>query len=125
MLWRRQHGGCVLLVVLLFWATELDHLDDPVEPKETAMTPFDWNGLQIGDKVLVHDQSSDEHFPLRSATVMNVDLKRRVHAVGIRVPNAVPSGSAVIWPTRSQVHLDPRDPSERCWRCEVDARSAG
>jgi hypothetical protein len=85
------------------------------------VTPFDWNGLQIGDKVLLHHQSSDDSFPLVAATVMNVDLMSRVHGVCIRVPNTVGPGSAVSWPTRSQVHLDPRDPSERCWRCAPSA----
>jgi hypothetical protein len=89
------------------------------------MTPFDWNGLQVGDKVLVHDQSTDGHFLLRAATVMNVDLTHLVHAVGISVPSVGSVGSAVLWPTRAQVHLDPRDPSEPCWRCETDAGSAG
>jgi hypothetical protein len=85
------------------------------------MTPFAWNGLQVGDQVLMHDQSGDNSFPLRAATVMNVDLMSRVHGVGIRVPSAMGPGSAVSWPTRSQVHLDPRDPSEPCWRCEANA----
>jgi hypothetical protein len=88
------------------------------------VTPFDWNGLQVGDKVLIHDQSIDDRFPLRAAKVVNVDFTRRVHDVGIRAPNAVGPGSVVSWPTRAQVHLDPRDPSERCWRCEVGALTA-
>ena len=32
------------------------------------MTPFDSNGLAVGDKVLLHDQSSGDSFPLRAAT---------------------------------------------------------
>jgi hypothetical protein len=85
------------------------------------MTPFDWNGLQVGDEVLMHEQSSDDSFPLVAATVMNVDLTSRERHVGIRVPNTTGPGSAVSWPTRSQVHRDPRDPTEHCWRCEANA----
>jgi hypothetical protein len=88
------------------------------------VTLFEWNGLQVGDKVLVHEQSSDDSFPLRTATVMNVDLTARVHGVGIRVPDTTGAGSAVSWPTRSQVHRDPIDPSESCWRCETSALPA-
>jgi hypothetical protein len=87
------------------------------------MTPFDWNGLHVGDRVLVHDQSTESHFPLRTATVIAVDSKRPVHMVGIRVPDVGPAGDAVLWPTRAQIHLDPHDPSEACWRCETDART--
>jgi hypothetical protein len=89
------------------------------------MIRFDWNGLAVGDKVLVHDQSTDDHYTLRAATVMSVDLNGRVHTVGIRVPNDGSAGSSVLWPTAAQVHRDPLDPSEPCWRCEMDARLAG
>ena len=80
------------------------------------MLRFEWNGLRVGDKVLVHDAGSAE-LALVSGTVATVNTRKGSNGVAIRVA-AAGGGAVVWWPARFAVHLDPRDPTERCWRCE-------
>ncbi len=80
------------------------------------MLRFEWNALRPGDRVQVHDPRTAE-MTLTDGIVTGVDTHRRVNGVGIRV--GAPHGDAeVLWPSPFVVHLDPRDPTERCWRCE-------
>ena len=87
------------------------------------MLRFEWNALQVGDAVTLHD-SSDAGFVLRGGTVAMVETKRSKrgeNGVGIRVETD--GGYRVFWPSFSTAHLDPPDPTQDCWLCAalVDA----
>lgn len=81
------------------------------------MLTFDWNGLRTGDHVLVHEPSNPDLSALRTGVVRWVEHHRRQTQVGIRIDD--PSGGSVVWPSRLEVHSDPRDANEPCWRCAV------
>jgi hypothetical protein len=84
---------------------------------------FEWNALREGDRVLVHDDlSTVEDFPLCSGVVATVDGMAQPHSVGIRVATAPNGATIIVRPLRMQVHFDPRDPSEPCWRCDWEKR---
>ena len=85
-----------------------------------AMKRLPWNSLRVGDKVLVHD-AVDPVRVLQPGTVAMVDTMRGTNDIGVRV-TFDGQGSKVIRPLRLTVHLDPRDMTEPCWRC--DARDA-
>jgi hypothetical protein len=51
-----------------------------------------------------------------------VDTKKRSNGIGIRISSAM--GKVTIWPSRLAVHLDPRDPTEECWRCQALASNS-
>jgi hypothetical protein len=86
-----------------------------------AMKRLRWNALRVGDKVLVHDPV-DPVSALRPGTVAMVDTMRDSNDIGVRV-TFDGHGSKVVRPLRLTVHLDPRDRTESCWRCdERDAR---
>jgi hypothetical protein len=72
---------------------------------------------------LVHDDlSTVDDFPLHPGVVATVDAMTRSHAVGIRVATASGAATAILRPLRMQVHRDPRDPSEPCWRCDWEKK---
>jgi hypothetical protein len=75
------------------------------------MLRFEWNGLQPGDRVLVHDARADD-LALVPGVVTRIERHRGVNGVGIRV------GADILWPTYPAVHRDPLDPGEPCWRCQ-------
>jgi hypothetical protein len=93
------------------------------------MRRLEWNSLHVGDNVLVHDAREPEK-PLLAGIVAIVDTATGGNDVGIRI---APEGSRarVVRPARLAVHLDPRDLTESCWRCDSgaaykrEARSAG
>jgi hypothetical protein len=69
--------------------------------------------------VLVHDDlSTVDDFPLYPGIVATVDRTTRSHAVGIRVTTFSGAATPILQLLRMQVHRDPRDPSESCWRCD-------
>ena len=81
------------------------------------MMRFQWNALQVGDAVAVHD-TSDADFALRAGTVMTVETrrsKRGENGVGIRV--RTPGGHRVLWPSFLTAHAGPPDPTQHCWMC--------
>jgi hypothetical protein len=80
------------------------------------MLRFDWDVLRVGDRVLLHD-SDQADLALVSGVVAMVDTKKRSNRIGIRIGST--KGKVVIWPSRLAVHLDPRDPTEECWRCDA------
>ena len=90
------------------------------------MLKFEWNGLRVGDRVVVHDPPFGDEFPLLAGVVAMVETKRFKHGadrVGIRV--VTDSGDhRVVWPTFLAVHHEPPDPSEDCWRCAALAEAA-
>jgi hypothetical protein len=76
------------------------------------MRRFQWNALELGDRVRVHEGSGRE---LTGGTVEIVDVLRGSNGVGIRV---VGQQAGIVWPSRPTVHLENLDPAEHCWRCE-------
>ena len=81
------------------------------------MLRFEWNALQLGDAVAVHNPSSVDT-GLLTGTVVMVEPKRSKHGVngiGIRVETA--GGHQIVWPSHLTAHHDPPDPRDRCWRC--------
>jgi hypothetical protein len=84
---------------------------------------LEWDTLRVGDRVLVHDDlSTVEDFPLCGGVVATVDGMTRPHRVGINVATVSKAATVVVRPLRMQVHRDPRDPSEPCWRCDWEKR---
>ena len=79
------------------------------------MLRFDWNGLRVGDRVLVHAGSGPDMALSRGTAVM-VDVRKGSNGVGVRMTT---DGQAIIWPSRLAVHFDPCDPTEPCWRCQA------
>jgi hypothetical protein len=80
------------------------------------VTRFQWNALAPGDRVCVHEGTGPALTP---GKVELVDVQHGSNGVGIWVSG--PKGSSVSWPSRTAVHLDPRDTSEACWRCDTVA----
>ena len=85
------------------------------------MNRLDWNALQVGDRVLVHDEA-DARAPLLPGRVTRVESAPGSNEVAIRVP-AKGGKSEIVSPPRLSVHIDDLDPITRCWRC--DARVDG
>jgi hypothetical protein len=82
-----------------------------------------WNALQVGDKVLVHDDA-DASLRLQPGIVAMVQTAHGSNDLGVRVTGQ--SGHvSVVRPSRLSVHLDPRDVTEDCWRCDIIAARAG
>ena len=87
------------------------------------MLRLQWNALQVGDKVLVHDDA-DVSLRLQPGTVAMLQTAHDSNDLGVRVTGR--SGQIrVVRPSRLSVHLDPRDATEECWRCDAIAARAG
>jgi hypothetical protein len=78
------------------------------------MLNFDWRWATVGQPVLVHDDSRLGS-PMTAGKVAFVERRRQDTAVGVRLEDG---DNTVVWPTRFQVHLDPRDPNDECQRCD-------
>ncbi len=76
-----------------------------------------WNALDVGDHVLVHDETAPSQ-PLLPGRVTAVESATGSNIVSVRVGSG--RGSArVVQPRRLAVHLDSGESAERCWRCEA------
>jgi hypothetical protein len=84
---------------------------------------FEWNALQVGDKVLVHDDA-DVSLRLQPGIVSLVQTAHGSNDLGVRV-TGLSGRVSVVRPSRLSVHLDPRDVTEACWRCAAIAARAG
>jgi hypothetical protein len=85
------------------------------------MLRFDWDALRVGDSVRLHDRDQAD-LALVPGIVAMVDTKKRSNGIGIRIGST--KGKVILWPSRLAVHLDPRDPTEECWRCQALAAKA-
>ena len=86
------------------------------------MLRLQWNALQVGDRVLVHDDA-DVSLRLQPGIVAMVQTAHDSNDLGVRVIGR--SGQvSVVRPSRLSVHLDPRDATEECWRCDAIAARA-
>jgi hypothetical protein len=84
------------------------------------MLKFEWNALQPGDKMLVHEPRSAD-LALTPGVVAHVEVNKGGNAVGIRV-GAGPT-QTILWPSLLAVHHDPPEPDQPCWRCEERAQA--
>lgn len=83
------------------------------------MIRLQWNGLQPGDHVEVHDDT-DPGMALTEGTVELVQTAIGGNDLAIRIrPHDGPS--RVVRPRRLAVHLLPHDLGEDCWRCRLAA----
>ena len=87
------------------------------------MLRLQWNALQVGDKVLVHDDA-DISLRLEPGSVAMVQTAHGSNDLGVRVTDRDGHGR-VVRPSRLSVHLDPRDLTEECWRCDAIVDAAG
>ena len=73
------------------------------------MNEFDWNGLRVGDRVVVHEHRTGvAQRAERLGVVAFVTQDRRHNAVGLRIDD---DPTEVRWPTRFEVELSSRDRS--------------
>jgi hypothetical protein len=79
------------------------------------MLRFQWNALNVGDQVLVHDDHDHYGAPLVEGIVTIVQPQTGANDVAIRISGA----SGVIHPRRSAVHLIEFGPRDTCWRCQA------
>lgn len=78
-----------------------------------------WNALQVGHHVLVHDDN-DPQMTLTPGRVIEIDETQGSHDVTIRL--APRRGKQrIVQPSRLAVHPDTGEGYERCWRCETHA----
>ena len=82
-----------------------------------SMNRLEWNELQVGDRVLVHDDG-DARAPLLPGRVTAVEVAPGSNDVAIRIPGSR-GKSQIVHPPRLSVHLEELDPDARCWRCEA------
>jgi hypothetical protein len=78
-----------------------------------------WNSLQVGHRVLVHDDA-DPAMVLVPGRVTMVRPAPGSNDVAIRI--SAPGGPArIVHPRRLTVHLDvdAEAGTERCWRCDA------
>lgn len=80
------------------------------------MRGFEWDALRVGDAVSVHGAS--DGFPMKSGTVSSVFGRFGKRTVGVTVAGVGAGTADVRWPVRLEVHLEPRDTSAPCWRCD-------
>ena len=81
----------------------------------------EWNALQVGDHVFVHEDN-DQQLAAVPGRVVVVDFAEGSNHVSIRISPA--RGKAVVVrPRRLAVHLEELDPDRRCWRCDTHVRA--
>lgn len=78
------------------------------------MLRSDWNSLEVGDRVMVHDTDDSEQ-RLMAGVVAAIEAAPGSAEVTIRVANG--SGTRMIQPQRLTVHHDPVKFDSQCWRC--------
>ena len=82
------------------------------------MLKFDWNALQVGDRVLVHDAESPQ-LTLLPGVVSVIDARKGAKRAGVRFTGSDPK--AIRWPAYPTMHRDPRESTDHCWRCDEAA----
>ncbi len=81
------------------------------------MMRLEWNALRVGDRVLVHDAVDPERHLLPGTVAVVETTAGASNDVGVRVAYDA-ARTRVLRPKRLAVHLDPRDSTEDCWRCD-------
>ncbi len=82
----------------------------------------EWNALQVGDHVFVHEDD-EHHLAAVPGRVVVVDVADGSNDVSIRI-SPTRGKAVVVRPRRLAVHLEELDPDRRCWRCDTHARAA-
>ena len=81
------------------------------------MNRIQWNSLQVGHHVLVHDET-EPGLPLVPGRVTTVHTESGSNDVAIKIsPTRGPS--RVVHPPRLAVHHEDLEPEARCWRCDA------
>jgi hypothetical protein len=88
------------------------------------MVRLEWNALRVGDKVLVHDPGDPAMQLLPGVVAMVQPVRRSSNDIGVRVTPRTDRLS-ILRPSHLAVHIDPRDTTEACWRCDAIAAVAG
>lgn len=81
----------------------------------------EWNALEVGDHVLVHEDSGLD-LPALPGRVVDVEVAEGSNVLAIRI-SPVRGKPMVVHPRRLAVHLEELDPDRRCWRCDTHART--
>jgi hypothetical protein len=81
------------------------------------MLRVDWNGLQQGDRVLVH-HDVDGAGQLLAGVVTEVVEASGSNEIAVRVQSP---RTEIIHPQRLRVHHDPVESETHCWRCASHA----
>jgi hypothetical protein len=84
------------------------------------MTPFDWNGLHVGDPLFVHYSPATRHRAAAGTVAFVTVVPHHDNEVGIRVA-ATDGGPNVVWPSWLAVHRDAVSADGTCWRCDEPA----
>ena len=82
------------------------------------MLRANWNGLAAGDHVLVHDPEDPEH-ALLPGVVALVEMTSSTNVIAVRLLGR--ARGRTVRPQRFEVHNDPLDHGEQCWRCDRPA----
>jgi hypothetical protein len=72
------------------------------------MNPFEWNGLRVGEPVVLRELSTRGEVTATAGVVAFVEVRsqrRGGNRVGVRVP--AESEQVVVWPSRGQVDRRP------------------
>jgi len=117
-----RSGGCAPHVMPRSSGPVTDRETRP-QPRDDATVRLEWNALRVGDKVLVHDPG-DPAMQLLPGVVAMVQTMQSSNDIGVRVAPRSDRRS-VLRPRRLAVHLDPRDTTEGCWRCDAIGAVAG
>jgi hypothetical protein len=83
--------------------------------EEGIVLRLDWNSLEVGDRVMVHD-TDDVEQRLMAGVVMAIATAPGSAEVTVRVASAA-GGTRMIQPQRLTVHHDPVKFDSQCWRC--------
>ena len=82
----------------------------------------EWNALQVGDHVFVHEDN-DRNLAAVPGRVVEVEFAEGSNDVSIRISTGR-GPATVVHPRRLAVHLEELDPDRRCWRCDTYAGAA-
>ena len=82
------------------------------------MLRMQWNRLAAGDHVLVHDPEDPDH-ALLPGVVALVEVTSSTNVVAVRLQGR--ARGRTVRPQRFEVHNDPPDHDEQCWRCDRPA----
>lgn len=78
-----------------------------------GVTQAEWDTLQRGDRVMVHDSARDDVSALHLGVVAIVTPTRRHHDLGIRLLD----DDRIVYPSRMRVHHSPLVDDETCVWC--------
>ena len=81
------------------------------------MNQFEWDGLNPGDVVYVHEPLTSALAAVRGTVEFVAKRARRGNEVGIDLGTR-----PVVWPSWQAVHREPTGVAGSCWRCDDVAK---